>query len=149
MKKKIITLAAAFVLIANVMFANTGKSSVPEFVVSAFYQTFSHAREVSWENFGNYFKATFWKKGKTIYAFYSENGDFIGVAKNVLSDRLPEVLRTEIKSKFQGYWISDLSEYHVNDSNGFVITLENADKKIVLKAENSQHWQLYTQGVKG
>src|SRR5947209_20251136 len=113
MKKKIITLAMAFVLIANVLFANTGKSSVPELVVSAFCQAFSHAKNVSWENFGNYFKVTFWQKGKTIYAFYSENGEFIGVAKNVLSDKLPALLRMEIKNRFQDYWITDLSEYWV------------------------------------
>ena len=149
MKKKIITLATAFVLFTNMMFANNGKSSVPASVESAFYQTFSHARGVSWENFGNYFEVTFWQKGKTIYAFYSDNGDFMGVAKNVLSDKLPEVLQTEIKSKFQGYWITDLAEYRVNDNDGFVITLENADRKIVLKAENSQHWQFYTKANKG
>ena len=149
MKKKIITIAAAFVLITNVMFANTGKTSVPEFVVTAFSQTFSHAREVSWENFGNYFEATFWQKGKTIYAFYSDNGEFMGEAKNILSDKLPEPLRAEIKSKFPGYWITDLAEYRVNDNHGFVITLENADKKIVLKAENNQHSQIYTRAAKG
>ncbi len=107
-----------------------------------------HAKKVTWENFGNYFKATFWFKGKTIYAFYSEDGEFMGDAKNVLSDKLPEVLLTEIKTKFQGYWITDLSEYHVNDKNSFLVTLENADQKVVLKADNNQHWLLYTKGEK-
>ena len=148
MKKKIITLTTALVLIANIMFANTGKNSVPEFVLSAFDQTFSHAKEVNWENFGNYFKATFWQKGKTEYAYYSDNGEFMAVAKNILSDKLPEALRTELKNKFQGYWITDLAEYRISDKDGFVITLENADNKIVLKADYSQHWRLYTKGNK-
>lgn len=148
MKKKIITLTTALVLIANIMFANTGKNSVPELVLSAFDQTFSHAKEVNWENFGNYFKATFWQKGKTEYAYYSGNGEFMAVAKNILSDKLPEALRTELKNKFQGYWITDLAEYRISDKDGFVITLENADNKIVLKADYSQHWRLYTKGNK-
>ena len=149
MKKKIITIAAAFVLITNVMFANTGKTSVPEFVVTAFSQTFSHAKEVKWENFGDYFKASFSQKGKTMYAFYSENGEFMGDAINILSYKLPEPLRAEIKNKFPDYWITDLAAYRVNDDQGFVITLENADKKIVLKSENNQHWQIYTRAAKG
>jgi hypothetical protein len=148
MKKKIIMLAAAFVLVTNVIFANSDKARIPESVASAFTSTFAHVRDVRWENFGNYFKASFIQKGKTMYAFYSDNAEFMGVAKNILSDGLPGMLQAEIKSKYPGYWITDLAKYQVGDKNGFLITLENADKKIVLKTEDNQHWQIYTKAIK-
>lgn len=148
MKKKMIMLAAAFVLTANAIFAESDRARIPESVVSAFTSTFVHVREVRWENFGNYFKASFIQRGKTMYAFYSDNAEFMGIAKNILSDRLPVILQAGIKSKYPGYWITDLANYQVGDKGGFLVTLENADQKIVLKTEDNQHWQVYTKKVK-
>ena len=144
MKRKIITLAVAFVLIANTMFAGAVKNMVPESVSYAFNQGFSHAKLIHWDSFGTYFKATFMQKGETMYAFYSDDAEFMGVAKNVLSDNLPVTLQAEVKTKFQGYWITDLANYEVAGKNGFLITIENADEKIVLKAIANQHWQIYS-----
>ena len=148
MKKKIITLAVAFVLIANSMFAGVAKNAVPESVSYAFKQGFTHAKLIHWDSFGTYFKATFMQKGQTMYAFYSDNADFMGVAKNVLSDKLPVTLQADVKTKFQGYWITDLANYEVAGKNGFLITIENADEKLVLKSMDSQHWQVYSRKTK-
>ena len=144
MKRKIITLAVAFVLIANSMFAGAVKNMVPESVAYAFNQSFSHAKLIHWDSFGTYFKATFMQRGETMYAFYSDDAEFMGLAKNVLSDNLPVTLLSAIKTKFQGYWITDLTNYEVAGKNGFLITIENADEKIVLKAIANQHWQIYS-----
>jgi len=148
MKKKIITLATAFVLVANFMFAGVTKNTVPESVTHAFNQGFAHAKLIHWDSFGTYFKATFTQKGETMYAFYSEDADFMGLAKNVLSDNLPATLLSDIKTKFQGYWITDLANYEVAGKNGFLITIENADEKFVLKSMDSQHWQVYSRKAK-
>ena len=144
MKRKIITLAVAFVLIANSIFAGVAKNAVPESVAYAFNQGFSHAKLIHWDSFGTYFKATFMQRGETMYAFYSDDAEFMGLAKNVLSDNLPVTLLSAIKTKFQGYWITDLTNYEVAGKNGFLITIENADEKIVLKAIANQHWQIYS-----
>jgi hypothetical protein len=148
MKKRILTLVTAFVLIANITFANTGKSSVPESVTYAFNQSFSHAKMIGWDDYGNYYKATFMQRGKTMYAFYSDEAQFMGIAKNVLSDQLPVLLQAGIKNNFQGYWITDLVNYQVAGKNGFLVTIENADEKIVLKTDDDQHWQVYSKGSK-
>lgn len=148
MKKKMIMLAAAFILTANAIFAESDRTRIPESVASAFTSEFVHVRDVRWENFGNYFKASFIQRGKTVYAFYSDNAEFMGVAKNILSDRLPGMLQTEIKNKYPGYWITDLATYQVGDKDGFLVTLENADQKIVLKTQDNQHWKVYTKELK-
>jgi hypothetical protein len=143
MKKKIITLVAAFVLIANAIFANAVKNMVPESVTYTFNQTFSRARLIHWDSFGTYFKATFMQRGKTMYAFYSDDAEFMGMANNILSDKLPVILQNEVKNKFQGYWITDLVNYEVAGKSGFLLTIENADEKIVIKTDDNQHWQVY------
>ena len=144
MKKKLITLVAAFILVSTAIFANTAANPVPAFVESAFRQNFHHVTQVLWDSFGNYYKATVSDKSITMYVFYSENAELMGMGRNVLSDRLPEVLQSEIKSRFQEYWITDLVQYRVADKNGYLITVENADKKFVLKSEDNQHWQIYS-----
>ena len=141
-------MATVFVLVANSMFAGITKNAVPESVSYAFNQGFSHAKLIHWDSFGTYFKATFMQKGQTMYAFYSDNADFMGVAKNVLSDNLPTTLLSEIITKFQGYLITDLANYEVAGKNGFLITIENADEKLVLKSMDSQHWQVYSRKTK-
>jgi hypothetical protein len=144
MKRKIITLMAAFVLIANILFANSRTNPVPESVISAFNSCFSYAKEVHWEGLGIYYKATFRQNGKTLYVFYSDNAEFMGIANYILSDKLPDLLQAGLKNQYSGYWITDLAQYSVADKTGFLVTIENADEKIVLKTNNNQHWQVYS-----
>ncbi len=59
-----------------------------------------------------------------MYVFYSENAELMGMGRNVLSDRLPEILQTEIKNRFQEYWITDLVQYKVADKDGYLITVK-------------------------
>ena len=148
MKKKIIMLVAAFVFIANMLFANTDRNLIPESVVSAFSRSFSDAKEIHWEGLGNYYKATFRQNGHTLYVYYSDNAEFMGIAENVLSDKIPDLLQTAIKNKYPGYWITDLAKFDVADKTGFLVTIENAEEKIVLKANENQHWQVYSKETK-
>ena len=148
MKKKIVTLVAAFVLIANILFANTRKNLIPESVVSEFSSTFLCAEEVHWQDFGNYYKAEFRQNGDQVYVFYSDEAEFMGIAKNILSDKLPDLLRASVKNKYPSYWITDLARYDIADKAGFLVTIENADEKIVLKTNDSQHWQVYSKELK-
>ena len=148
MKKKILMLMAAFILIANILFANTPKNPIPESVISEFGRSFSGAKEVYWEGLGNYYKATFSQNGKELYVFYTDNAEFVGSAKNILSDKLPALLQTSIKNKYPGYWITDLTQYSVVDKTRFLVTIENAAQKIVLKTNDNQHWLVYTKESK-
>jgi hypothetical protein len=79
-----------------------------------------------------------------LFAFYTEDADFMGIANNMLSDRLPASLRSKIKKNYPGYWITDLFKFHIeNDQQGYFIALENADKKTMLKSDGYQQWRLY------
>jgi hypothetical protein len=148
MKKKIITVLTAFVLITSALFANGDINEIPVRVSDAFHQSFSQARDIRWENLGNYYKVTFREMSKTMFVFYSDEADLMGTAMNTLSDKLPDALQTGLKTWLQNYWITDLAKYQVADNVGFLVTLENADKKIVLKTVNNQPWQIYSKESK-
>jgi hypothetical protein len=150
MKKTIISLAFTMLGLAGSSYAAAPKSAVPVPVriEERFSQQFAHAMDVRWEEGKNFFKATFEDWGRTLFAFYAGNGDLMGVASNLSSSSLPERLQTQIKRSYTGYWITDLFSYHNKDEKGFVVTLENADKVVVLKAAGDGGWSVYKTKVK-
>ncbi len=143
MKKIILTLMTAFILTITVGYAAKIDSNVPQYVESAFNSNFNFAKNVQWQKMDNYYEVIFNQHGRTLFAFYSEDADFMGIANYILSDRLPETLKSDLKTKYSNYWISDLFTYSINDKPGYVVTLENADQKIMLKSDNGKTWHLY------
>lgn len=153
MKKTMIIIAFAILGLAGRSYAAapapaTSNMEVPLTVESQFSQQFVHAMDVRWEEGKDFFKATFEDWGRTLLAFYSDNGDLMGVATNLSSTTLPERLRDKVKKSYAGYWITDLFGYHSGDEHGFVITLENADRVVVLKAIGDGGWSVYKTTVK-
>ncbi len=143
MKKIILTLMTAFVLTITAGYAANKDGNVPQYVESAFNSNFNHAKNVQWQKMDNYYEVIFNQMGKTMFAFYSEDADFMGLANYILSDKLPVALKADLKSRYGDYWISDLFTYSINEKPGYVVTLENADQKIMLKSVNGKTWHLY------
>jgi hypothetical protein len=148
MKKTLIAFAITMLGLSASSNAATLKSEVPPTVEAQFNQQFNHAMDVRWEEGQNFFKATFEDLGRTLFAFYAGDGDLMGVAANLSPNALPEHLKTAIKQSYAGYWITDLFGYHNQDEQGFVVTLENADRVIVLKADGDNGWKVYRTTIK-
>ncbi len=141
------TLSVAFTfslfLLAGSSYARTTDPTVPESINTEFSHDFAQARHAKWEVEDKFFKVSFDVRGKALFAYYADNSDFIGVASNLLPDRLPRNLSAEIKSDYAGYWITDLIKYRSVDEHGFLITLENADKTVMLKSVGDRSWEVY------
>jgi hypothetical protein len=148
MKKTIISLAFTILGLAGSTYAAPNSIPVPVRIEAQLSQQFAHAMDVRWEEGKNFFKATFEDWGRTLFAFYAGNGDLMGVATNLSSSSLPAQLQAQIKRSYSGYWITDLFSYHNVDEKGFVVTLENADKVVVLKAVGDAGWRVYQTKVK-
>lgn len=143
MKKVTVLLTASLLLLACSTYARNTDSTTPESINAEFTRDFARATNVEWEQTDNFYKATFDFNGKVLFAFYSTNADFMGVAYNLPSDKLPRNLQSAIEKSYANYWITDLFRYRTADEDGFVITLENADKVVTLKSEGVQGWNLY------
>jgi hypothetical protein len=143
MKKRIILLSLSFLLIFSSSYAKNDHGKIPEAVTAQFSQDFSIAGNVKWEKIGFYYKASFVRQGIILFAFYTEDADYMGAANYILSNQLPASLASSIKKNYDGYWITDLFTYSNKDKSGYVVTLENADQEIMLKTDGNQHWYLY------
>jgi hypothetical protein len=147
MKKIIVSLALSMLVFTGSTFAGTG--GVPSSVSGVFNEKFAQATNVKWETGKDFYKAAFEMRGRTLFVYFADNGDIMGIAGNLSPVSLPENLRLEIKKNYSNYWITDLFKYRNADENGFVITLEGADKVIVLKALDDQGWQVYKTVARG
>src|SRR5580658_8237477 len=100
MKKAIIAFAFTMLGFAGTTYAAAPKIEVPVRVEAQFSQQFAHAMDVRWEEGKNFFKATFEDWGRTLFAFYADNGDLMGVATNLSVGSLPERLQAQVKRSY-------------------------------------------------
>jgi hypothetical protein len=127
----------------------TGETDeVSKLAVKAFSKDFTNARDISWEQRENYVRVTFTMNDQVMFAYYNNSGDLQAVVRNIVSDQLPINLLTQLKTEYSGFWISDLFEVASDDQTSYYVTLENADKKIVLNSTNASDWNVYSKSKK-
>lgn len=123
--------------------AFAGEENVSPKVLDAFKSEFNTAKEVEWTTGSNYYKAAFTYNDKHVFAYYSMDGELLGLTRYISPVDLPLSLQSSLKKSYTDYWISDLFEVAKNDGTGYYITLENADTKIILKASDGSEWNVY------
>jgi len=143
MKKKILILAASFVLILSTSFAKSTGSFVPENVTAEFSRSFSFASDVNWENVSGFYKVSFTVFNKTLFAFYTADAEFMGIAINIPVEQLPAGLQSKLKTDYSNFWVTDLFRVDGSAVTGYYITLTSADRKIMLKSEGNNSWSFY------
>lgn len=141
--KKIILSLATVLMMGISAFAAKNDDAVNLLAQKSFHKEFASARNIQWEQKETYVKVTFTMNDQVLFAYYNNNGDLTAVVRNITSSQLPINLLTELKSTYNGFWISDLFEIASNDQTTYYVTLENADKKIVLDSNGAGGWNVY------
>lgn len=120
-----------------------GEEKVAPKVLDAFNTEFSTAKDVEWSIGENQYTATFNYNGAYVFAYYNEEGDLLGLTRNLTPNALSMTLQNSLKKNYSDFWVSDLFEVAKNGGTDYYITLENADKKIVLHAAGGKDWEVY------
>ena len=144
MKKLLLSIATVLMMGAGAFAANNGDGAANPQALRSFKKDFVNARNIVWENKDSYTKATFSLNGQVLFAYYNSNGDLQAVVRNILSDQLPINLLTSLRNEYNDCWISDLFEMASNDETTYYVTLETSDKKIVLKSQGADQWEVYS-----
>lgn len=142
MKKKIITLLVFGMIIINPTFANDINTNVNKKVATAFEKKFVKATEVNWLQVDEYYKAWSQLNGQYLTAYFSEEGEVMGVARHLLSTELPINLQAALKNKHSAFWVSDLFEFAINGDSKYYITIEDANRQIILKSVVTDDWSV-------
>jgi len=147
MKKMITAVVLSTVLLVNAAFANKTET-VNYKVENAFRQEFTQAKDVTWEKTDNFYKAGFKMNNEVMTAYFTTEGELMGVIHNMLSTQLPINLQTSLKKEYDSFWITDLFEFARPDSNGYFVTLQSADQVIVLQSVDGSSWSTYSKSKK-
>lgn len=145
MKKMVLMLA---VLVSTALSAFAMDEEVSARVLEAFKNEFRTAKEITWSHGEDFYKAEFTFNNQRVNAFYSVEGELMGITRNITSVDLPLNLQANLKKSYSNFWISDLFEVTGSDNTGYYITLENADTKLVLKASPGDDWNVYKKSKK-
>lgn len=150
MKKIIVTLVIAVSSFSAAFAGNSfgkptasGGEEVNAKVLGAFKKEFSSAKEITWTVAREYYQASFVYNDQHVSAYYSLDGDLMGLTRYISPADLPLALQSDLKKNHCDYWISDLFEVANENGTAYYITLEDADTSIVLKATDGKSWKTY------
>lgn len=148
MKKISLSIAIVLMMGLSAFAAKNDETDVNKEAVRSFHREFVNAKNVKWEQKVGYVKVEFTLNDQVLFAYYNNDGQMTAIVRNIVSDQLPISLLTSLKNEYTAYWISDLFEVASNDQTNYYVTLENADKKIVLRSSGIDSWEVYSKTKK-
>jgi len=146
MKKIMVLLAMTCTL--GTTYAFSGEEPISNRALEAFRTEFAGATEISWSAGTDSYKVTFTLNEQKLFAFYTTDGEFVAVTRNISSVQLPLNLQTNLRTVSDKYWITDLFEVSDRDGTTYYVTLENADTKVVLRSTGGSGWSAYQKNQK-
>ncbi|HEV2355453.1 MAG TPA: hypothetical protein VGR89_14490 [Puia sp.] len=143
MKKMILSLATMITMGFSAFATGNDNGVTPE-ARDAFKKDFATARDIKWDQANHFLRATFSFNDQVLTAYYNANGDLQAVVRNITSDQLPISLVTSLRKDYTDFWISDLFEVSSAGTTTYYVTLENSDKKVVLRSDDLASWSVYS-----
>ena len=133
MKKIILGLSMLMTVGISSAFAND-EIKINEKILTSFGKDFTFAKNVQWREEGGYMKARFTISDMLTEAYYNEDGEFLGSARNLLFDQLPLSVIHEFNKRFDETSVLNIIEITNTEGTSYRIWLEKDEKKIKLNA---------------
>ena len=151
MKQFILSIATMLMMGVSIsaFAAKNEDGTVNQLAVKSFKKDFNRASNITWEQRDTYTKATFSLAGQVLFAYYNNNGDLQAVVRNITSDQLPISLLSSLRKEYGDCWISDLFEIVSDGQTSYYVTLEDSDKKVILKSQGTEFWNEFRKEKKG
>lgn len=130
MKQIILSIAFTLILSMPDIFANNERAD-DSLVQVTFGKEFPRAEHVKWSRNGDYMKASFILDDIGVVAFFSQDGELVGSARNVLYSQLPLVVVTSFEKRFTKANISGIGITEITNAgrSRYMFPLELNGKK--------------------
>ncbi len=146
-KKALIMMA--FVLTASISYSFASPTDgIDGNIKTSFHKDFKNGQLISAEAHKTFTKVTFSMNRSIFFAFYAENGELLAVTRNILSSQLPINLMMSLKNEYKSFWITELFELNGDGQNCYYVSLENADRKMILRSTSDNTWEVYAETAK-
>ncbi len=141
MKRFIIALTMAFSVFTMSAFAIDG--TINPRVQKSFESSFASAKDVKWSMVENLYLAEFSVDGQKVSAFYDVEGTLVATARHIAPQQLPISLQSSLKKRSEGYTLADIFEVNNQDGTSYYVTIDNGEKRIMLKSGVAGDWSVY------
>ena len=102
-------------------------------VQNSFEEKFANAKNVKWTAKDSYNKVSFTLADEQVEAFFSVDGDLLGLSRKVDFKSLPLSAIQKIKKAYAAYSVKETIEFEQTDEKSYYVSLENGDKKLILE----------------
>ncbi len=119
------------------------KTTTPTVVAQAMQAQFTDAKNVSWSEVNNLYKAEFVLNDETITAYFDGEGKLVASARNLTALELPILLQTDLKNSYAKYNVSGIMELDNEDGVSYYVTAQKGSKTIELKSSDYGTWSVY------
>lgn len=128
MKKTFIALSFILTVAATTAMAGS-PDPVSEVVKSAFKKEFPGAELLSWASTGDFIKATFIFSGYRSEAYFSEEGELFGSARNIFYSQLPLAVTQSVERRYNNADVIEVSEITNGNGTRYLLSLEMPRRK--------------------
>lgn len=140
MKRKLVTLTLAFVMIGATAFATNGPK-VSEKILASFNKEFPGAQHVKWNESNDYLSAVFVLSDFRAEAWFDVNGELLGTSRDLLYNQLPLAVMRSIESRFPD--ASPIEVKEITNSNGTSYRLVLDTKKVKYTVKSNADGEIY------
>ncbi len=141
MKKKFLTATVAILMSFSTIFAKDIKP-VPALIVNELNREFKNVSNLEWKTTDKFYKASFTADGTSMEAFFSYEGDLIGVSRNIKLSQLPLSLARETKQLIGVNQPTQLFELLTDRGTEYFISY-NIGKEVKTFKSDGYSWSRY------
>ncbi len=112
-------------------------------IMNSFHQDFKGAELISTKVSKTFAKLTFKQDNTIMCAFYSDGGELLALTRDIQISQLPLNLQESLKKYQSKGNITESFELKSDDQDSYYVTIETAEKKIVLHS-NGAGWETFS-----
>lgn len=135
------------VLIAAMLLASVATYAAPpeisEKVLKAFKETFSNAKDVSWDEFDNYYAVKFKDTEIDTRVKYDKEGNIMQTTRYYFEQQLPPFICAKVKKRYAGKKIFGVTEVRSDSELTYYIVLEDDKNWTTIKSDAFGSFQLH------
>jgi hypothetical protein len=133
MKRRIISISLMLAVFASTVVAGEPEPGVSPAVTASFQKQFSQVKDVKWTVYADYSRAEFYYAYSRVEAFFSNTGEYLGSARNLLFSQLPISVVNAVEQRFGKAGTYEVIEHNSPVGPVYHLTVETSTKKYRIK----------------
>ena len=135
MKKIVVALSLLLTVGLTSAFANEPKVNAS--VLASFDKEFSFVKDAKWTVSNEFSKAVFILSDRRIEAYFSNDGEYLGSARDLIFNQLPMSVISSMNKRFGDVGVYEIVERSINGETLYYMTVDYANKILRIEATPS------------